>query len=386
MRIEIERTEENVALLKALASRKPAEREAAHLSLAEFIGPVIQQVINQAPTLSNLFRTLEFDEDSNPSIPLDLYTDVTDEDYIRVWSQAEPGGLPYNQPTPPTQELKFMTYTLDSAIAFNQKYAQQSRLDVVAKSMERMFQEILLKQERNSAGIILRALALASTDINGSATRHVIRSQNPNQFILDDFNRLFTLTKRIKPAWSGGTPIGGAKRGLTDLIVSPEVVEYLRGLAYNPINTKAGVLSGTDSAGYASSVVTLPDSMREQVYNTAGVPEFYGVNIMEINELGVGYKYNDLFDAFAGSISYPNHPGTSAGTTFDGTAEEIVIGLDLSVDSMLRPVIRDGETGSQFVVESDDQFVKRQKKIGFYGSLEESRILTDDRVLTGCIV
>lgn len=387
MRIEIERTDENIALLKSLASRNPREREEAHLSLAEFIGPVLQEVINQAPTLSNLFRTMEFNENDSPSIPLDLYIDVNEEDYINVWSQAEPGGLPFNQPTPPTQELKFTTYTLDSAIAFNRKYAQQSRLDVVAKSMTRLMQEIMLKQERNSAGILLRALAMASTDVNGTATKHIIRSNTANEFILDDFNRLFTLIKRIHSAWTGGTPVGGAARGLTDLIVSPEVVEYLRGLAYNPINTKAGVVTDNGTTGVATTAITLPESMREAVYRSAGIPEFYGVNIMEINEFGVGYKYNDLFDAFAGSTSYPNHPSTSTGTTFDGAAEEIVLGLDLaSSDSLIRPVARDTETGSQFSVRPDDQFVARSGKIGFYGSLEEGRLVLDEKALVGVII
>ena len=45
-----------------------------------------------------------------PSIPLDLYHDITDEDYIQVWSQSVPGGLPTNQVAPSQSELKFTTY------------------------------------------------------------------------------------------------------------------------------------------------------------------------------------------------------------------------------------------------------------------------------------
>ncbi len=388
MRINIKQTEKNVALLKKLASKDPVEASQAHLSLAEFIGPVLQEVINTAPTMSALFSKMTFNENDSPSIPLDLYTDVSQEDYLRVWSQAEPGGMPYNQPTPPTRELKFSTYRLDSAIAFHKKFAQQSRLDVVGKTMERLAQEILLKQERNSAAMVLRALAQATTSIKGVSTYHVIRSQNPDQFLLHDFNRMFTLIKRIYSSWSGGTPAAGSRaRGLTDIVVSPEIVQELRSLAYNPINTRAGVLSGTSSAGYTSTSVVLPDSQRQAIYNNSGIPEFYGVNIMEINELGIGYKYNDLFDFFAGSTSYPAHPGDSSGTTFDGSTEEIVIGLDLgSMQSLLRPVATDAENGSEFRVTPDNQFLDRSGKVGFYGALEEGRLILDDRVLTGIIV
>ena len=53
----------------------------------------LAKVINQAPTLSNLFSNFAFSADESPSIPMDLYYDITDEDYVTVWSQAVPGGL-----------------------------------------------------------------------------------------------------------------------------------------------------------------------------------------------------------------------------------------------------------------------------------------------------
>lgn len=387
MRINIKQNDKNVALLKKLASKDRVEAEAAHLSLAEFIGPVLQEVINTAPTLSALFGKMTFNENDSPSIPLDLYTDVNQDDFLRVWSQAEPGGMPYNQPTPPTRELKFSTYRLDSAVAFHKKYAQQSRLDVVGKTMERLAQEVLLKQERNSAAMLLRALAQATTSIKGVSTYHVIRSQEADRFILHDFNRLFTLIKRIYSSWNGGTPAAGSRaRGLTDIIVSPEIVQELRALAYNPINTRAGVVTGDIAQGVATTAITLPDAQRQAIYSNGGIPEFYGVNIMEINELGIGYKYNDLFAYFAGSTAYPGHGGSGT-AQFNASTEEIVLGLDLgSMQSLVRPVATDAESGSEFRVVPDNQFVDRAGKIGFYGSLEEGRLILDDRVLTGVIV
>ena len=135
-------------------------------------------------------------------------------------------------------------------------------------------------------------------------------------------------------------------------------------MAYNLINTKG---TKTDIAG--------TDTMRESVFNSAGIPEFYGVSIMEINEMGIGQKYNDLFDTVKGSA-----------ITFDKATQELVMGLDLSKESMLRAVATDSETGSEFDLVVDDQFVTRSQKVGYYGSLEEGRMLLDDRVLTGIIV
>lgn len=386
MKINITPNEKNLALLKDLNSKDFAKSSAAHVSLAEFVGPVLQEVINAQGTLSSFFKKMTFNENDSPSIPLDLYTGITEDDYLRVWSQSEAGGMPYNQPTPATRELKFSTYRLDSAVAFHKKYAAQSRLDVVAKSMERLAQEVMLKQERNSAAMLLRAVAQAKTKIKGVDTYHIIRSQEADRFILHDFNKLFTLLKRIYSAWNGGTPAGSRGRGLTDIIVSPEIVQELRALAYNPINTRGGVVTGTPAAGVATTAITLPDAQRQAIYANGGIPEFYGVNIMEVNEFGVGYKYNDMFKYFAGSNAYVDRAGTGT-AAFDSANEEIVLGLDLGgLESLVRPVAVDAENGSEFRVSPDNQFADRSGKIGLYGALEESRLILDDRVLSAVLV
>ena len=69
-----------------MGSRNKDTAYAAQVALAEFIGPVVSEVINNAPTVSNLFTPLQYNADDNPSIPLDLYFDVTDEDCIMTFS------------------------------------------------------------------------------------------------------------------------------------------------------------------------------------------------------------------------------------------------------------------------------------------------------------
>lgn len=387
IKVKIEENEKTLKLMKQLGSSNKSEAQAAHEALARWIGPVLHEVINAAPTLSNYFTPFRFGVDDNPSIPLDLYRDVTDVDYISVWSQSMAGGMPYNQPTPVAQELKFQTYPLTSAVAFQKRWAQRSRLDVLAKTMARLAQETMLKQEVNSSQLILRALANAKTTIKDSTeVYHVIRSNTAGRFLLADLNKLFTLQKRIRSAWNKGTPSRTQSRGLTDLLISPEIAEEIRGMAYNPVNTKAGVVTG--GAGVTS--VTLTDSQREAIYNSAGLPEFYGVSLMELNELGLGYTYNNVFDIYAGSNGYVNHGenfDSTSTTAFDGNTEELLIGLDLTDDSSLvRGIVTDGETGADFTVLPDDQFATRSQMIGFYGQLEEGRMILDEEALCGLII
>lgn len=354
MKITLKRTEEQVELVKAMASRNREVAYEAQMALAEFIGPVLAEVVNQAPTLSNLFTNFQFNDMDSPSIPLDLYYDVTAPDYVKVYSTSVPGGLPTNTVTPTASEMKFTTYRLDSAVDFDKRYAAKSRLDVVGKSFTRIAQEILLRQESTSANLILGALFAAST--NGVAHTN---TANGNTLILDDFNKLLTKAKRINTAWTGGTPEGRIK-GITDMIMSPEAVEGLRAMAYNPVNTNTGPVAGAGADGIAAT-----DEMRNAIYQNAGIPEFYGISIMEINELGAGQKFTNVWNGLGG-----------AGT-------DLVIGLDRTRESLFRAVALDSETGSEFTLLADDQYSIRQQKIGYYGSLEEGRMILDDRVLTG---
>ena len=248
MKITLKRTDEQIELVKAMASRNRDVAYEAQMALAEFINPVLCQVINQAPVISNLFNNFSFNEMDSPSLPLDLYYDISAPDYVKVYSTTVPGGLPSNTVAPTQSEMKFTTYRLDSAVDFDKRYAAKSRLDVVGKTFTRIAQEVLLKMEATSQSLLLGALAEANT--NGDD--HFITAHNTGsgaQLILDDFNRLLTKAKRINTAWTGSAPEGGRIKGVTDLIMSPEAVEGLRAMAYNPVNVAGGNtdIAATDS-------------------------------------------------------------------------------------------------------------------------------------------
>ena len=387
MNITLKRTEEQLELVKAMASKDRDVAYEAQAALAEFIAPVLAEVIQQAPTLSNMFKTLSFTADDNPSIPLDLYFDIADEDYIEIWSQNAPGGLPSNQVAPTTQELKFTTYRLDSALSFDKKYVARSRMDVLSKTFTRMAQELLLKMETTSANMILAALAVAET--NGVS--HSLVNTTKGRILLHDFNKLLTVSKRIHTSFTGGTPTGGVS-GVTDLIVSPEVVENLREMAYNPVNTRGldstqtvpkTALDGGEMPAHTidnsgAGVIPATDSMRDAIYSNGGIPEFYGINIQESLEFGPGAKYTKVWR----SLLNTGTPITQS--SVDAADDDLILGIDRSrADMMVRAVATDADNGSELSLVPDDQFVSRQQKVGYYGSLEEGRMILDNRVLYG---
>ena len=359
-----------------MASRNKTVAYEAQVALAEFIGPVLAEVLNQAPTVSNLFQSLQFNADDNPSIPLDLYYDISDEDYVQVWSQSHAGGLPTSQVLPTASELKLATYSLDSAVSFDRRYAAKSRMDVVSKTFTRVAQEILIKQETTSATLLMTSVANATTN----SKAHVQTNNVAGKFTLSDMNDLLTLAKRINTSFIGGTPAARG-RGLTDLICSPEIVQDIRSMAYNAINSQDADGSAPTTEGLAA-----PDELRMDIFRNAGIPEFYGLGIMEINELGINEKFNTLFDTAAGSTTYYNADGSTGGITFNTAQDDFVLGVDRSRDSLVRAIAVDAESGSEFTLIADDQYSIRQNKIGYFGSIDEGRVVLDNRVLVGKIV
>jgi hypothetical protein len=369
MKLKLKNTPEQVELIKAMGSRDATVAREATQAFAAFIGPVVSKVLMQAGTASAVYSDLAFDEDDNPSIPLDLFAGEG-EGYTTVWSQNVGGGLPTSEVSG-FSELKVATYRLDSAVSFLKRYARRGRLDVVSKAVERMTNEVLVKQERNAWAVVLKALAEARTKFDGVTPTDHIESVSGGALTLGGLNSLITLVKRINTSYAAGTT--DSSYGLTDLFVSPEIKGDIRAFAYNPVG--GGVAASSYSATENGKVTDLPSGVREEIYRGAGTQEIYGIAIHELVELGVGKKYNTLFDDL------------TAGTpTFDASTAEILVGLDLTKDAFVRPVARNSETGGTFTALADDQFVMRADKIGFYGALEEGRVCIDGRAVAGLIV
>ena len=367
MNLKLKNTPEQVELIKAMGSKNRATAREAQEAFAAFLGPVVRQVLNQAGTAGAVYTDVPFDEDDSPSYPLDLYYNEGD-NYVQTWSQSVAGGLPTSA-VDGMAELKISTYRLDSAVSFLAKYARRARLDVISKGVERMSQEVLVKQERNAWAVILKALAEASTN----SLTHVVKGTTANEFQLHDLNKLMTRIRRINESFANGTPDPAYSQGVTDLYVSPEIMQNIRSFAYQPMNTRT-VGTGND--------IALPDNVRSDIYNAAGTQEIYGINIVELNEFGVNKKYNTLFDTFAtsGDIDGP------AGQDFATGTDEILVGIDNSKGAFVRPIAQNADSGSTFNASPDDQYHARAEKIGFYGALEEGRACIDARAVVGITI
>lgn len=380
LEIKLKNTPEQIELIKAMGSKNATIAREATEAIAAFLGPVVKEVLMTLGTVSKIYRDVEFDEDSDPSIPLDLFYNET-ANYITVWSQNMAGGLPTNN-TEGVKELKFGTYRLDAAVSFNKRYARKSRLDVISKSIERLVNEVLIKQEKNGWAVILMALAQAYTNtVNGGQLKHIIGGTTAGSFLLQDLNNLIVRIKRINESYSGNSAVQPYTNGITDLYTSPEVKALIRAFAYNPINTASS--DSTAINGIRGQFLT--ENVRDEIFRNSGMQSIYGVNLIEMIEFGLNQKYNKLFDTFATGAGSVPLPGGTAWSNSAAT-NQILVGIDNTRGVMLRPVSRQAESGGTFSVMPDGQFDMygpRVEKVGFYGFLEEGRICLDARALAG---
>lgn len=352
MKLKLKNTPEQVELIKAMGGRDVTVAREAQEAFAAFIGPVVNKVLLEAATSSAVYTDLPYDEDDSPSIPLDLFQGEG-EGLVSVWSQNVAGGLPTST-VEGLSELKVSTYRLDSAVSFLKRYARRARLDVASKAVERMANEVLVKQERNAWAVVLKALADSgnTTGVGSSG----------ETFSLAKLNTLVKNVKRLNKSYANGTTTSAY--GLTDIFVSPETMSDIRAFAYNPVGGTVGTAVTTNAGG-----TDLPAGIREEIYRGGGAQEIYGITIHELVELGPDQKYTKLFNEFYGS-SFAD-------------SDDLVVGLDLTKDAFVRPVARNSESGGTFTAMPDDQFVARSEKIGFYGSLEEGRVCIDSRAIAG---
>lgn len=384
MKIKLKEKTEHIELVKAMGSRdNEASREAMRV-FANLVGPLAKKVLDETNAIDGFYDTLSVGEYEPRTIPLDDYHNISNADYVRVSFSSRPGDLAYNQLTG-ADDVAFSTAFISSAIAYYKKYLKAGRINHAENGIRKMINEVRFKMKRQGIQPILDSLA--NTTTNGG--KHLIRANTPNQLGLDDFNRLQTMAARILTSGLGDTPAGidNSTRAVDTLVMSPEMVEEIRAIAYQPMNTRAAVgTADKDSTGIAA-----PEGVRESVYAAGGIPSIYGTEIIQLNEMGIGQDFNTIFDTLAGSTEYPDAGeafDSSSTTAFAGSTDEFVLGISRQIDvnGLLKVEIADGETGANFNVSPDDQFVAREGKTGMFGEAEVGYLAVEPRNLFGLIV
>lgn len=377
LKIQFDKSKEQAELIKNLGLKGEAGREA----LAAFVtlmGPTLNQVLLQADTTGNFFRTLTFAEGENPFLALEPYADVNTSEFA-VWSAPMPGGLPTNFIYRPIDIIPFLMRRMDTAVSYLKALLLKGgAVDYVAAGMQRMMQELMLKDQNDAWFTILAALGQAGQNVGNLRT-----TLDASNFTLDDWNKTLTDFRRINKSWVGGTPIGGTARP-TDAYLSPGMMEKVRSFAYQPINTKA---PNNITATAASGAVTLQDAERAKLFTSAGIPSFFDVDLHELLELEG--SYNTILSGLIASPttihSLTKDDGTTNTVDFSTGILNTILFVDANRDFAFKAV-QTNSNGEGFNLLEDDQFPVRSDKVGVYGYSETGRIITDIRPLFALIL
>jgi len=379
-KINFKYTPEQIAVVKKMGSDNRSEALAAQEALAAILTEPVLKVIQSAPTIANLYKTFGYDLDQAPKIPLDIFFDVRRKNYLNVWSQSQPGSTATNF-VQGISEMYVNTYRLDASASVNKNYLKAGQLDILAAIFERLSQEMIIKQDMSAVNVLFGALAGARIDGQASNTAvtnlQIIRSATAGVFQMDDFNTLMTKFDRINSAWNGGTP-AVEQNGITDILGSPEFFSNIRSIAYNPINSRSGSVTSSGATSLAA-----PDSVREEIFRSAGVPSIFGVNLIKSYDFGIGKTYNTLFANYAGATAYLGTAG-SGSAAFAPTTEQLVVGINANGTNLVRLRERNG-AGSELSLVVDDTFTNRSEKAGWYSYTKDGYVSLDNRQMVGML-
>jgi len=344
MKVVINATPEQIELLKLTGSRDRSKAWPAMEAFAAILSPVVQVVLDKLSTVRSMYTVKTLGENDNAEFPLDIFFNEKDND-IRVHFQPRPGGMPSSFLSD-LQTAIVPTAMYQAEVSWQNKFARNGRLDVIASYIHKLGQALIRKEEINGWGVALNAAAVGST--NGLS--HTVTSTTTDGiFHLDLLNQMLNRAKRINTSIDQGTA-SNAPQGLTDIFLSVEAMSDVRSFSYNGINVRGAIVT-TPAAG--DSTIALPDDLRKQILAGAGMPSLFGLNLHEMNEFGVNFSYNILFKSF--------YTGT-----FVQTADEVVIGVDMSRDSNVMPAKGDLQIVNDiFNNRSDKSGVLAQEDIGF---------------------
>ncbi len=162
-----------------------------------------------------------------------------------------------------------------------------------------------------------------------------------------------TKYSRVVASWAGSTPVAEQNQ-LTDIIGSPEFLAQIRSIAYQPQNTVNGA---TTSSGASS--IAAPESVRTEIFRSAGVPSLFGINIIQNYDFGIGRTFNTVFANYAGATAYTGTAGSGT-AAFAPATEQLVVGLNANMFNLVR--VRERGTEGEFTLAPDDQFTMRSRQ------------------------
>ena len=339
MSAHTEKFQPSPELTELLVRSGSSDREVATAANKEFAKALelpLRQGLMSGDILNGIFEPIRLAQSATPEFPLDFLTPGTERDFV-AYTIPNHGYIPERHVE--SDYVMVPTFDIGASIDYLLKYGRDARWDVVGRAMEVLESSFVKKMNDDGWHTLLAAAVDRDLVVYDS-------DANTSQFT----KRLVSLMKTVMRRNGGGNSASNNRGMLTDLYVSPEAMEDIRNW-------------GVDQ---------LDEVTRREIYTAAdgAVNRVFGVNLHDLDELGVGQEYQSfVVDVLGRALT-----GDLTGKT------EYVVGLDLSKrDSFIMPV-------RQEVQIFEDETLHRQKRAGFYGWAEQGfAVLDNRRVILGAL-
>ena len=306
---------------------------AAQREFAKALELPLRKGVLMGNILGDIFETINVEAGSTTEFPLDLISPGLEGEHV---AYTNPGHGRIPERSVEGDFVVIPTYSVTSSIDYLLRYAREARWDIVAGAMQVLEAGFVKKMNDDGWHTILAAGVDRNVLVyDGDATAGMFSK------------RLVSLMQTVMRRNSGGNSASMGRGRLTDMYVSPEALEDVRNWGLDQID----------------------EVTRREIYTAseggAPITRIFGVNLHDIDELGVDQEYQDFFDV-------------ELGGALESSDTELVIGLDQSSsDSFVMPV-------KQTLQIFEDPTLHRQQRAGFYGWAELGfGVLDNRRVILG---
>ena len=307
------------------ASSDSAVATAATREMAQALTTPLRRGIQSGDILGNIFETITLEPGSLPEFPLDFLAPGTERDFV-AFTVPNHGRIP--EKAVEGDYVMVPTYTIADGIDWLTDYARMARWDIVGRAMKVLQGSFVKKMNDDGWHTILAA---------GVDRNIVVYDSDATAGLFT--KRLVSLAKTIMRRNGGGNSTSQNRGKLTDLYISPEGVEDIRNWGVDQVDevTRRDIFVSEDT-----------------------LSRIFGVNIVDLDELGEGQEYQ---------LYYENELGGS----LQSADLELGVGLDLSTDdSFVMPIRQQLEI-------NDDDTLKRQLRTGLWGVMQLGFGVLDNR-------
>jgi hypothetical protein len=313
-------------LLRDSGSKDPKKSEKHTRQLAVALETPLRKGVMSGDITGGIFERISLAPGAAPEFPLDFVQPGTEKDYV-AYTIPNQGRIPERN-----IEGDFVmvpTYDVGCSIDWLLKYARDARWDIVTRAMQVLEASFVKKTNDDAWHTILAAGADRNIVVYDSAATQ-------GQFT----KRLISLGKTVMRRNGGGNSTSINRGQLTDVFLSPEGIEDIRDWGVDIID----------------------EVTRHQIFNAPDgtLNRIFGVNLHDLDELGVGQEYQNFFT-------------TELSGSLQTNDVELCVGLDLRTnDSFVNPVREE-------ISVYDDPTLHRQRRAGVYAWAEHGFAVLDNR-------